>query len=126
MEKTNGQAGEPIQLDTSPPVDAVSAQAAAIKQVDEFVGGVMSIMVNGLVNSCGAVPGEIILTSICKNLGAMLGSMYMGQEVEVLKFRKQCKDAFVQTMKSMPIKDVPKAPTLDGASLAAMSVGRQN
>ena len=37
MEKTNGQAGEPIQLDTPPPVDAASAQAAAIKQVDEFV-----------------------------------------------------------------------------------------
>ena len=126
MEKTNGQAGEPIQLDTPPPVDAASAQAAAIKQVDEFVGGIVAVTVNGLLNSCGVVPGEIVLASICKNLGGMIGAMYMGQEVEVLKFRKQCKDAFVQTMKSMPIKDVPKAPTLDGASLAAMSVGRQN
>ena len=43
MEKTNGQAGEPIQLDTPPPVDAASAQAAAIKQVDEFVLSLVAV-----------------------------------------------------------------------------------
>jgi hypothetical protein len=110
----------------APPIDAVAAQTAALKAVDEFVGGVISVVVNGLVNSSGAIPGEIILRSVCRNLGGMLGQMYRGEEVAVLRFRKECKDEFVRTMKSIPVTDVPKPAPIEGASLSAMSVGRQN
>jgi hypothetical protein len=125
VSKVNGHETEAPEA-VAPPVNVVDAQAAALKAVDEFVGGVISVMVNGLVNSCGAIPGEIILKSACRNFGGMLGQMYRGEEVQVLRFRKECRDEFNRAMKSVPVVDVPKAATIDGASLAAMSVGRQN
>jgi hypothetical protein len=108
----NLNGGGPTPAPTPEEADVIRDKALA--HVRGYVENVMQVVMNGLMQTAVVVPGEIIIRETCHVLGRMIGQMYMGPEDAVTKFRRDCRDAFSDAMRSEKIRPMPRPAPVGG------------
>lgn len=88
----------------NPEAHAAPRVMTADQVIETNLGPVVSCLVNGVMVSMQMLPVELVVTGLCKLMGRALGIALQGDIVPTLQLRKQCRDAFEEGMKAVPIK----------------------
>ena len=96
------------------------AQERAITMISQYCDTIIGCMFNGIMNSGQqpGIPGQILIMCTCEALAHTIGQAYMGDELEVRKFRKHCMEAFNTVLKHMPVRNNAPAMPQESASAA--------
>lgn len=78
--------------------------------LDGWLKEVLAFAVRGAIASMLRVPPEITMIATCKAVGAVMGSLYRGDELAVARFRKACRDAFKEGIRDEPVAGAPDKP----------------
>lgn len=73
-------------------------------QMLAYVRSIMTTTLRGMMASNPKVPSEMFLVHASIVLAQLIGEMYVGDELNVYKFRKMCRDAFNDFLKAVPIQ----------------------
>ena len=128
MDKVNGhparQADQDLERGRAEVQAHAAAQASAQKALDDYVMTVVSTVSNGLVHSLPAVPGQIVLLSAARALGAVVGAMLQGEDEAVLPFRRAARECFTKAMHSVPTRPEAKPPATTDTAMPVDAVMR--
>ena len=92
-----------------------STIAAAEAQLDAQLRLTIGIMFRGILVSSPGLPPDVLMKSIVRLVGEMIGNTIVGDLAPVLKLRRACKEAFEHALSKTPIQpDNRPMPNLTG------------
>ena len=96
---SDGQDNDKPQTEAEKKAGAVADAEGAIHR---YMQPVLDTVIRGMVNVMAAVPIKVTLLSVCRVTGFLMANLYAGDEIAVLQFRKEARDAFREGIKSVP------------------------
>lgn len=109
-------------------MNANDEQQVALPAIDpkvavlSWIENILAVMFQGITASIPMLKPEILLVNTCRVMGRIAGKMYVGDELTVRRFRKQCVDEFREELFAQEIKSLPKPPVAQDTAPAAQKV----
>jgi hypothetical protein len=102
--KPNGNGSlDALQAQTQAHMSSVS-QMTPEQLLSGYVESVVSVTINGLIFATPAVPADLMFKTITAGVAKIIGGMFMAaDDVVVMKFRKEIRDMFRDTLMNAPI-----------------------
>lgn len=102
----NGSAHEtmPRQDNDEAAQQKPNARASSLaEQLDAQLRLPIGVMFRGILVSSPGVPADAIMKSMCRLVAEMIGNAIVGDLAPVLTIRRECKEAFDETLTKTPI-----------------------
>lgn len=85
---------ENIEQDNKPKIDPIEAMKS-------WIDGMVMCNVRGIISSMPNMPPSVVLIHVSRSMGKWIGSLFVGRtQVDSFKYRKECKNAFIEGMES--------------------------
>jgi hypothetical protein len=96
------------RADSAEPANA--AQPTEANRLHQYLHMVLDCTVRGALSMVvGRASGPDILVAMCRSFGSVMGRIYGGDDIEVQRFRRACRDAFKEAIKAEAVIK-PTAP----------------